>query len=170
MNRIFSIAFALVLFYGAASCSDSQPTDSGTNKPDTTKKDTLRDSAAFVGKDYDFAKGGLQIIKIYYDQDSNDRLWKFKDEVITLMTDKPVNTAGWYLNAGDSNQDYALPAMITDSLFIYTHTAKGRWDSELGLNLSAGKWIWNNSDPDTAWIFNSSKQIVDSLTYKVKRK
>jgi hypothetical protein len=163
MNRILSIAFALLLFYGAASCSDSQPTDSG-NKPDTTKKDT----AAFVGKAYDFAKGGLQILKIYYDQTNNDSAWGFKDEVIAFMTDKPISTSGWYFNAGDEKQNYALPASIDDTLFVYTHTPQGKWQQELGIGYVGEKWIWNNSSADIAILYNKDSLLVDTLSYELK--
>jgi hypothetical protein len=165
MDKLLTLVLALLLFYGAASCSSS-PTDN--NKPDTTKKDTLRDSAVFVGKDYDTTKGGLQIIKIYYDQDSNEGVWKFKDEVILLVTDTPVFTTNWMLDADDEDQRYNLPPYIEDSLYIYTHTRQGRWSSEFDLKVSGSRWIWNNSEPDTARILGPTGDVIDSYSYDVK--
>jgi hypothetical protein len=79
--------------------------------------------------------------------------------------------AGWKLNAGDAGQDYALPDTLHHRLTIYTHAGRGSATdtTTLPLGLSGGKWIWNNSDPDTAWVLDDKGVVVDSLSYSAKK-
>jgi len=148
---------------------DTTKTD--TTKHDTTKVDTVKLDTSSIARSHDrlynSAKGGAQIIAIYYDQNGNTSVFGKNNEWIIIQTDRNLSTRGWWLNAGDPLQDYTLPDTIFKYLTIYTHDRPGvpsRTTMSLGLPLST--WIWNNSDPDTAWLYNEKHEIVDSLTYK----
>lgn len=136
---------------------------------DTTKQqtnDTLHREGPAIRREYDAARGGLQITRIYYDQKANGDSTGVMDEWIVLQNNASINTAGWSLNAGDAGQNYPLKNPIDRKLTIYTHAGPAySGDTIQKLNLSSGKWIWNNSDPDTAWIFDAAGNVVDSMSY-----
>lgn len=114
-------------------------------------------------RDYDAAKGRLQIARIFYDQVANASILTDTDEVIVLWTDRRVSTEKWFLNAGDSTQNYDLPAFIDSSLYIYTKSLHGIAPNELALGLNS--WIWNNTNADTAYLYDERRNIVDTLSY-----
>jgi hypothetical protein len=123
-----------------------------------------------ISRPYNTARGGVQITAIYFHQDSNQLVYGLLDEWIVLQSDRVQAINGWKLNAGDAGQDYALPDTLHRRLTIYTHTGRGAaTDTTLLLGLSGGKWIWNNSDPDTAWVLDDKGMVVDSLSYTAKK-
>jgi hypothetical protein len=144
----------LLLLASIMSCKSS--TDSSTPTTSTNAADS-----ATVRKTYDAAAGGVQIVAIQPDQSNS-----IGDEWIVLQTDHPVSLVGWTLNAGDNGQDYNLFSTITDTLLIYTHADQNRLGfRDTGLNLSSGKFIWNNTVPDTARLFDASSNLKSVFTY-----
>jgi hypothetical protein len=124
------------------------------------------DSAPIIVRNYDTTRGGVQITQIAYDQIANGRTG-VADEYIVLQSDGTKSIHGWSLNAGDPGQDYDLPDTIFSKLYVYTHTAPDPGSkTECGLNLAPSKYIWNNSEPDTAILYDASSKMIDRLTYK----
>ncbi len=153
-------ALAVTLPIMIAACSTVEPDPE--QKPTPTNQSTPRFRVA--ARTYNAARGGLQITGIYFDQDSNKALIGLEDEWIVLQTDRPMSTSGWTLNAGDVGQDYPLPDSITSKLTIYTKAGPTNPEGQV-IALHLGRWIWNNIEPDVAWVYNDNHQIVDSMTY-----
>ena len=131
--------------------------------PEDGPVDTLEVSGG-VRKGYNKYKSGVQIAMIQYDQAN-----PVGDEWVTLRLDGSTSLSGWHLNAGDSTQSYLLTGTITDSLVIYTHDDKNLIGSrDTGLALSPSKFIWSNSTPDTAFLYDKDNNLIDWLTYKAK--
>lgn len=149
-----------------ASCSTS--TEPTTVNPIDTTIVTRKPEGPSIRRDYNAARGGVQITRIYYDQNANFDSTGLLDEWIVLESNAVVNTAGWTLNAGDSGQNYPLRNPLNRKLILYTHTLHAGLgdDTTQWLGISPGRWIWNNSDPDTAWIYDANHNVVDSLSYK----
>jgi hypothetical protein len=156
--------FALVLTIAA--CSSS--TEPQTSNPVDTTVVARKPEGPSIRRDYDAARGGVQITRIYYDQKANFDSTGLEDEWIVLESNTVVNTAGWTLNAGDAGQNYPLRNPLNRKLILYTHTIHASLgdDTTQWLGISPGRWIWNNSEPDTAWIFDANHNVIDSLSYK----
>jgi len=155
----------LILLLGLAmlaSCENGTDPDSGGFDEDGPV-DTL-EVGGFVRKGYNQYRRGVQIAVIQYNQTN-----PFSDEWVTLQTNSKVSLAGWYLDAGDTSQRFLLTSDITDSLVIYTHDDKDLIGvRDTGLALSASTFIWNNSTPDTAYLYDDKGELVDWLAYKGK--
>jgi hypothetical protein len=152
--------FLMALAISLSACSSA--TD-----PDTTPDPVLH--APVISRAYDAARGGVQITQIYFHQDSNRIVYGLEDEWVVLESDATRSIEGWQLNAGDAGQSYDLPDTMHRKLIIYTHAGTGAaTDTTWPLGLSSGKWIWNNSDPDTAWVFDRDGAVIDSMTYRAK--
>jgi hypothetical protein len=162
-SRILSAILPVLVL--VAACSD----DSGTN-PDpnnTNRSDTLLYKDTVATRAYDKNRGGLQITAIYFNQGWNDSAYDLEDEWIVLESDAPISTSGWKLNAGDPLQNYPLPATINNRLTIYTRKDSAENTGSIkGLELNA--WIWNNTEPDTARIYDAAGKLVHSVTYNAK--
>ncbi len=119
-----------------------------------------------IAQTYDTMKGGVQIVEIAPDQTKNGIATSDTDEWVVLQSDRARRISGWMLYAGDPSQTYELPDSIIGKLTIYTHSAPHPTSKlEFSLGLAAGKWIWNNSVADTARIFDSTGQLVSTLSY-----
>ena len=125
---------------------------------------TLKREGPSIKRPYSDVRGGVQITAVYYDQRANKDSSGLEDEWIVLESDAPVNTTGWTLNAGDRNQNYALRSPLNRKLIIYTKRGPD-FTSDTTQALEYGNWIWNNSDPDTAWIYDGAGNVVDSMSY-----
>jgi len=182
MKTFFGLFFSLFLLVSTllVSCKSSSTDPGSDNSNDTTQStdtskntkdptiysDTLSIGIPIHRQDYDSNKGGVQITLIAYNQAKNDTIKKINNEWIEIQSEGKVYTKGWTLNAGDSNQDYPLPDTLYGFLRMYTHhQADINPKYEVSLEISGNKWIWNNSDPDTAILFNAQHQIVSRLTY-----
>lgn len=164
-----------------ASCANSttDPTPPPTGKDTLTHKDTIPTTDPQpvdhnVGKHtkaYDATRGGVQIAAIYYDQTANRDSFGLAalEEWIVLKSDKKVNTAGWHLDGGSGDgQRYLLPDTINGRLYIFTQQGNVPANVTAGgarMNLGLKKWIWNNSERDTATIYDASNNMVDKLSY-----
>ncbi|MDB5032878.1 MAG: hypothetical protein JWQ98_119 [Chlorobi bacterium] len=166
------IAPLLLLMAIMVGCSKTDPASPGTQ--DTTHlTDTtgLSDSLAkqhAVGKGYNVSRGGVQITTIHYDQAFDSTRFGVMDEWLLLQSDRNVSIEGWKLDADDIGQVYSLHDSLYKTLTIYTHKAPTPSMLALSLNLSPGTWIWNNSTPDTARIYDDKGTLIDSFGYKVK--
>lgn len=163
LQRLATLAiFSLLL---AACSSSTEPQPAGTNQ--NNQNDTLKREGPSIRRTYNSTRGGVQITAIYYDQNANRDSSGLFDEWIILESDTPVNTTGWMLNAGDDNQDYPLRPLLNRKLMIYTKSGPG-FTSDTTQALGYGNWIWNNSDPDTAWVYDAAGNVVDSMSYDIK--
>lgn len=158
--RICMLATVLL----AACSSTTEPTDS---KPDPIPQ---QEDTPSIKRPYNTTRGGVQITSIYYDQKKNDtsKSYHLFDEWIILEADGNVSTTGWKLDANDRDQHPPLPDTIYRKLYIYTRNGPG-YENDTIMTLKRGStaWIWNNTDADTARIFNAAGELVDSMTYKV---
>lgn len=162
----------------------SSTTDPGTKDPiDTTShnSDTIvtydngdgSTRAPSATRRYDSTKGGVQITAIYYNQGLNETIYGLADEWVVLQAARPTRIAGWRLNAGDAGQDYPqlpdrFPDTISGSLTIYTHEGPTNPTTpSLALHIASNRWIWNNAEPDTARLYDSSGAVVSTFTYDV---
>ena len=147
-----------------ASCAGSIVTDPG---------DPVDHNVETHKQEYNTTRGGVQIIAIYYNQTQNRDSFGLAapDEWIILKSDRKVDTKGWKLNAGDKSQDYPLPATINGRLYIFTHDSSNApanvttGGATMSLHRDPNTWIWNNSDHDTARLYDEKGVMVDSLTY-----
>jgi hypothetical protein len=173
--RSFLSLLCLVVAVGyAVGCSESTPTNN--DKKDTTGtpldtnallRDTLETDTTFVTRIYNSSRGGVQIVNIYFDQGSNADLFGIDDEWVVLQANGNVSTKGWELDAGSNDgQHYDLPDSIYGTLTIYTHAVPGGNTREkIGLGVAGNRWIWNNSEPDVARIYDERGSLVDAMSY-----
>lgn len=139
---------AIVLLMGMIFAACSEPI---TPKP----------AAPFAGRSYDPRTPGVQITRIYYDENANQKESGSLNEFIMLQANDTVVTKKWTLDAG---QGIVIPLRDTlfGSMIYYTR-------SEAGLSTSTAAsfglpfWIWE--EHDTAKIFNDRKQLMSMLIY-----
>lgn len=164
MKYFVHICMLTAVLFGACS-STTEPTD---NNPDPTPQ---QEDTPSIKQQYNTARGSVQITKIYYHQDSNflSKIYNLNDEWIILEANGNIPTAGWSLDADDRNQRYLLPDTIYKKLYIYTRFGPG-YENDTIMTLKRGStaWIWNNTTPDTARLYNAAKELVDFLGYDLK--
>jgi|GEM_PF-5231194 len=122
---------------------------------------------------YDPGRGGIQITAIYYDQKANQDTHGLAvpDEWIVIESNRNVSTQGWILDASDG-QLFDLPSSINGRLVVFTQQGDVP-DSVIGAGaarmvLGRKSWIWNNTTPDTARIYDDKGVEVHRLTYEAK--
>ncbi|HVZ38649.1 MAG TPA: lamin tail domain-containing protein [Candidatus Kapabacteria bacterium] len=146
-----------------AACSSSA-TNPSPSPQDTTHVPTdSTDLLPAARQNYDSARGGVQITKIYYDQARNGSITGTTDEWAVIQTDRPQRIAGWTLDA-DDGQRFPLPDSIHSKLTVYTRSGPTNPQGEV-LILHLNSWIWNNTTPDTARIFDSAGTERAKLSY-----
>ena len=185
LTEILCIAgTALIIASCSGSSTDPNPTpngkdtlthkdtlDTNTHK-DTLTKDTIPHPPVHE-KSYDTARGGVQIVAIYYDQSANKSAFGLAnpEEWIVLRSDREVSLSGWHLDGGSGDgQRYPLSNTINGRLYIFTHDGNvpasiTAGAATISLRISSSMWIWNNSDHDTATIYDASNRVVDKLSY-----
>lgn len=185
MKKCFSVLLVFIPLIFAACDQGTDPgndpgTDPGkgkdtlTNSTDTLTfpPDTVTYSVADtvpVKRDYRAGRGKVQITAIYFHQTLNQRYYGLNDEWVILESDRVMPTKGWKIDASDGQQ-YDLPDTIYRKLYIYTMKGPGyENDTIKTLNQPGTRWIWNNTEPDTAKVLNPGGGVVDQLTYKAKR-
>jgi|GEM_PF-2963769 len=87
-----------------------------------------------------------------------------EDEWIVLEAAGNFPTKGWKIDADDNGQRYALPDTIYRKLYVYTKQGPGYVNDTI-MTLNKGSWIWNNTEPDTARIFDANGNLVDLMSY-----
>ncbi len=107
----------------------------------------------------------VQITLIFYD----GRVpYVESDEYVEVknLGSEPVNLAGWVLK--DISEGYPLltfPSYILkpgESIRVYTNETHPEHG---GFSFGYGKAVWNNSDPDTAALYNAQGQEVSRKSY-----
>lgn len=154
------------MFWMACSTANVNAPSPNPNNNDPNTDTLSTDDAPAAGHGYDVARGGVQITKIYYNQRLNKEKYGLEneDEWIILEAAGNLPTNGWWLNAGDSGQNYPLPDTIYRKLYIYTKRGPG-YENDTIMTLKKGSWIWNNAAPDTAWLYDANMNVVDSMSY-----
>jgi hypothetical protein len=146
------VTIPLIALAGAAySCASTSPSQSKKVEPPASKRP------------YDSARGGLQITAIYYNQKQNRAITGFEDEWIVLESSTPVSLEGLVLDASD-HQRFPLHGTLNGRLYVYTRYGPVP-PNDSSLTLHYGNWIWNNTKPDIATIFDSQGQVIDMMTY-----
>lgn len=153
--KLFTVSLLALAAAGIAACSSNNTTEPNpTPKPEPpTKK-----------KQYDAAKGGVQITAIYYNQGENLRLTGLNDEWIVIESDRDISLEGWVLDASDG-QRFPFDRSIHRKLVIYTRQGPTGTPSDTTVAMDRGNWIWNNSEPDIATLFDEEGRVVDRMTY-----
>jgi hypothetical protein len=152
---------ALLLVLVAACASDSlTPIDESDKLP----SDAINDGVPKYEKPYDSLTSKLQITLIAYNQAKNAETLGDTNEWIEFRSSRTLVTKGWTWNAGDPSQSYALPDTIFKFYRVYTRAHSPivvKYEKTLALN----QWIWNNSEADTARVFDDTGAVVDMLSY-----
>lgn len=156
ITRLLAVAIGFAILSGCDSATEPAP-DQTVHIVDLPR----------AYRPYDAIRGGVQLTSIYFDQKANRDSVGVDDEWVVLEASGMVNTTGWKINAGDAGQDYALPNAIDKRLVIYTVKVP---DTTTSAAIAMGRcstcWVWNNTSPDTARIFDAGGQLVQEFTYK----
>jgi endonuclease YncB( thermonuclease family) len=85
---------------------------------------------------------------------------------VTNTGDGPQDITGWLLiDFSDGNPSFTFPSFIMASgqrIRVYTNEYHPEWG---GFSFEYGKAIWNNTDPDTAALYNAEGQKVSIRSY-----
>ena len=130
------------------------PTDSSTSNPPTTQPEPPSNGSANV-----------QITNIFYDgivpQVESDEYVE-----ITNLGTEPVNLQGWKLiDIDEGYPELIFPYFILNpgqSIRVYTNEIHPEYG---GFSFNRGSAVWNNSDPDTAVLYNSQGEEVSRKSY-----
>ncbi len=107
----------------------------------------------------------IQITNIFYDGivpsvESDEYI------EVTNLGDGPQDLTGWLLiDFSDGNPSFTFPSFIMASgqrIRVYTNEYHPEWG---GFSFEYGKAIWNNTDPDTAALYNAEGQKVSIRSY-----
>jgi hypothetical protein len=139
LKSILVIAFTLLIMmlFSLTTC------DSTTTRPDTT----------------------IQITKIFYDglvyQTESDEYVE-----ITNFGDEPVDLKGWVLkDISEGYPSFTFPSyelQPNQSIRVYTNEIHPEYG---GFSFGYGRAIWNNTNPDTAALYNAEGQEVSRKSY-----
>jgi len=108
---------------------------------------------------------GIQITYIFYDGIAH--VVESDEYVeITNLGDGPQDLTGWMLiDFSDRHPSFTFPSFIMASgqrIRVYTNEYHPEWG---GFSFEYGKAIWNNTDPDTAALYNAEGQKVSIRSY-----
>ena len=85
---------------------------------------------------------------------------------ITNLGTEPVDLAGWVLkDISEGSPSFTFPSYILQpgkSARVYTNESHPEYG---GFSFGYGKAIWNNTDPDTAALYNAQGQEVSRKSY-----
>ena len=107
----------------------------------------------------------VQITKIFYDgkvaRTESDEYVEIKN-----LGTQPVDLAGWVLkDISEGYPSFTFPSYILQSgksVRVYTNEIHPEYG---GFSFRSGKAVWNNSDPDTAALYNAQGQEVSRKSY-----
>ena len=107
----------------------------------------------------------VQITKIFYDG-LVSRVESDEYVEITNLGNDPQDLAGWVLK--DISQGYpsfTFPSYVLTpgaSIRVYTNEIHSEWG---GFSFGSGQAVWNNSDPDTAALYDAQGNEVSQKSY-----
>jgi competence protein ComEC len=132
------------------------PTPTPTATPGTTPTPTPTPT---VGA------GEVQIVYIFYDGNV-PRVESDEYVAIKNLGNATLNLAGWRLvDISEGYPIFTFPSYILqpqETIRVYTDEIHPEWG---GLSFGYGKAIWNNSDPDTAALYDAQGQEVSRKSY-----
>jgi len=107
----------------------------------------------------------IQITYIFYDG-MVPRMESDEYVEIRNLGVEPQDLAGWLLiDASDGHPSFTFPFHIIapgESIRVYTNEYHPEWG---GFSFEYGSAIWNNTDPDTAALYNAEGQKVSARSY-----
>ena len=111
------------------------------------------------------ATTNVQITKIFYDG-LVSRVESDEYVEITNLGDEPQDLAGWVLK--DTSEEYpsfTFPSYVLTpgaSIRVYTNEIHDEWG---GFSFGSGKAVWNNSEADTAALYDAQGNEVSRKSY-----
>lgn len=121
-----------------------------------------QEPAPYASKPYDYVRKGLQITRVYYDEEANKKSEGAHNEWVVVQCDSNIITKKWSMDAGNGVRVFAFPDTLFKTLLIYTGPISGP-PTDKTLSLDLDKWIWDRHD--TVKIFNSSNRLVAVFEY-----
>jgi len=106
----------------------------------------------------------VQITSIFYDG-KVARIESDEYVEITNLGNNTVDLAGWILKDMSGSPSFTFPSYILQlgaSIRVYTNEIHSEYG---GFTFSSGTAIWNNSNPDTAALYNSYGEQVSTKSY-----
>lgn len=108
---------------------------------------------------------GVRIACVFYDGLVPS---KESDEYVQIVNDgeTAVDMTGWRLvDIADGSPQFTFPTLLLapgQSVRVYTNQVHREWG---GLSFGSSSAIWNNSEPDTAGLYNPQSVLVSSASF-----
>lgn len=140
----------------------------GSIDTDNTKSETEATSTPTATADSssttEETQTNVQITNIFYDgkvarTESDEYV-----EIVNLGSD-PVDLAGWVLKDMSGSPSFTFPSFVLEPgkvIRVYTNEIHSEYG---GFSFDSGTAIWNNSNPDTAALYNSYGELVSTKSY-----
>jgi hypothetical protein len=161
MGKLSLLAFLLVFSVtGCMKTNGEGPGEGDCHRQDSTAQ--LRtNSRAFAS-----VTGGPGIVGVtFWSGIGTRRTTNGEDEMIALQSALATSTKGYHLQAGDADQQFALPDSLPVHLNVYAHSAPAGASQSFGLNLPAGTWLWNKTGYSHAILLDANGAAVDSIGF-----
>ncbi len=137
---------------------------SGTSNTVAITMNSSKDVTAYFEQE-NYSGSNVQITDIFYDglvyRTESDEYVE-----ITNLGNEPQNLAGWVLkDISEGYPSFTFPSYVLapgQSIRVYTNEIHPEYG---GFSFGYGKAIWNNSDPDTAVLYNAQGQEVSRKSY-----
>ena len=90
------------------------------------------------------------------------------DEYVEIanLGDSAQDLGGWKLvDISTGTPEFQFPTYVLEpgsAIRVYTNEVHAEWG---GFSFGRGTAVWNNSDPDTAALFDSAGELVSSKSY-----
>jgi hypothetical protein len=89
------------------------------------------------------------------------------DEYVEIVNrgDAAQDMSGWRLVDTDGAPQLLFPSLVLaprGRVRVYTDEVHHEWG---GLSFGSARAVWNNSDPDTAELYNRSGELVSAKSY-----
>ena len=137
---------------------------SGTSHTVAITMDSGKDVTAYF-KQETYPGSNVQITHIFYD----GLVYRVESDEyveITNLGSEPQDLAGWVLkDISEGYPSFTFPSYVLapeQSIRVYTNEIHPEYG---GFSFGYGKAIWNNSDPDTAVLYNAQGQEVSRKSY-----
>ena len=137
---------------------------SGTSHTVAITMDSSKDVTAYF-KQETYPGSNVQITYIFYD----GLVYRVESDEyveITNLGSEPQDLAGWVLkDISEGYPSFTFPSYVLapgQSIRVYTNEIHPEYG---GLSFGYGKAIWNNTEPDTAALYNTQGQEVSRRSY-----